>query len=138
MAMVLVLGSFAMAFASDAPAVSAAGDENQIQPRNVNYCTIEVERLSSTSGRSIVDCTFSGRVEWATCDVTLQEKSGSSWVTATGVSPTSASKTVYDTNSLYMVSYWDLISGKTYRVKVVLKDKINSVTYTNTYYSDPF
>jgi len=127
--LVMILGSFSLAFASESP---------DITPYNTGIVSIAVERLSNTSGESIVDCMFNAAVSSATCTMLLQEKSGTSWVTATGVSPTTQTVSNDTSVSLYTVNRWNLTAGKNYRIKVTIKDTTNTGTYTNVYYSPSF
>lgn len=117
-----------------ATAVSEAGDN----ARSVSSSTIGADRTSNTSGNVSAYATFSGTASKAICTIYLQESYNGSWRTATGLSTTSYTKTVYNTNSISASKSFTLKSGKTYRAKIVFSDTIGGTTYTKTRFTGAF
>ena len=144
LSLTLVLGSFSMAFAGERTGIVPANNILKassfgiVTPYSAANTTIDTNRPTSTTGESTINVSFSGLASQASIVATLQEKSGSSWVTASGVSPTTDSKTTYNCASISLWSDWELKSTKAYRIKAVITDKINSATYSKTVYSDSF
>lgn len=122
------------------PIVTAVSDggAGAVSPMSVSSSTIGSDRLSNTSGKVSAYATFNGTASRAVCQIFLQEKSGDSWRTATGVPVTAYSKTVYNTNSITAGKVFTLISGKVYRAKIVFADTIKGTTYTKTRYTGSF
>lgn len=117
-----------------ATAIGEAGDNT----RSVASSSISADRTSSTKGTVSAYAAFSGTATKAVCQIFLQESYNGSWRTATGLSTTSYSKTVYNTNSITANKTFTLISGKTYRAKIVFADTIGGTTYTKTRYTGAF
>lgn len=116
-----------------ATAVGEAGDNT----RSVATSTIGADRTSATSGKVSAYAAFSGTATKAVCFIYLQESYNGSWRAATGVT-NSYSKTVYNQNSISAGKTFTLISGKTYRAKIVFTDTIGGTTYTKTRYTGSF
>lgn len=117
-----------------ANAVYDAGDNT----RSVSSSQIGADRTSTTSGKVSAYATFSGTASKAICTIYLQESYNGSWRTATGVSTTSYTKTVYNVNSISAGKTFTLKSGKTYRAKIVFTDTVNGTTYTKTRFTGSF
>lgn len=117
-----------------ATAVGEAGDNT----RSVASSDIGATRNSATSGTVSAYAMFSGTASKAICTIYLQESYNGSWRTATGLSVTSYSKTVYNANSISAGKTFTLKSGKTYRAKVVFSDTVNGTTYTKTRFTGSF
>lgn len=117
-----------------ATAVGEAGDNT----RSVSNSTINADRTSSTSANVNAYAVFSGTATKAVCTIYLQESYNGSWRTATGLSTTSYTKTVYNSNSITAGKTFTVKSGKTYRAKIVFTDTIGGTTYTKTRYTGSF
>lgn len=115
-------------------AIVEAGD----QVRSVASSSIGATRNSATSGTVEAYALFSGTASKAVCQIYLQESYNGSWRTATGLSTTAYSKTVYNTNSITAGKTFTLKSGKVYRAKIVFTDTIGGTTYTKTRYTGSF
>lgn len=119
------------------PVATAVG-EAEAGARSVSSSSIGADRLSSTSGKVEAYATFSGTASKASCYIYLQELYNGSWRAATGLTTTSYSKTVYNTNSISVGKNFTLKSGKTYRAQIVFTDTIGGTTYTKTRYTGSF
>ena len=122
--------------ASD-PVVTAVEDGSN-GTRSVSSSNIGATRHSPTSGTVNAYTHFSGTATKAVCYIYLQESYNGSWRTATGVPTTTYTKTVYNANSITAGKTFTLISGKTYRAKIVFNDTIGGTTYTKTRYTGSF
>lgn len=118
------------------PVATAVGDA-EAGARSVSSSTISADRVSNTKGNVTAYATFSGTASKAVCFIYLQESYNGSWRAATGVT-NSYSKTVYNQNSITAGKTFTLISGKTYRAKIVFTDTIGGTTYTKTRYTGSF
>jgi len=121
--------------ASD-PVVTAVEDGSN-GTRSVSSSNIGATRNSPTSGTVNAYAAFSGTATKAICFIYLQELYNGSWRAATGVT-NSYSKTVYNANSITAGKTFTLISGKTYRAKIVFTDTIGGTTYNKTRYTGSF
>jgi len=140
----MVLSLPAAAFAADTPTLptepieSGATVGGDVSVMSVSTSAVNTDRLSNTSGKVIAYATFTGTASKAVCIIYLQEKYNGSWRTATGLGTTSYTKTAYNTKSITAGKTFTLISGKTYRAKVVFTDTVNGATSTKTHYSGAF
>lgn len=123
------------AFVSDA---NAAGSDGGIMPMSVASSTVGADRTSSTSASVSAYAIFNQTASKATCTIILQEKSGSSWITATGLPTTSYGKTVYNANSIAAGKVFTVKSGKVYRAKILFSDTNSSGTSYKTRYTGSF
>lgn len=113
---------------------STAGNDNGIMPMAVDNTTISANRISSTSAEVAAYAAFDTTVAKATCTIILQEKSGSSWVTPTGLSVKSYVKTVYNKSSIAAGKVFTVKSGKVYRAKIVFVEPNSIKTrYTGSF-----
>lgn len=113
---------------------NAAGSDSEIMPMSVASSTVSANRISSTSAEVAAYALFDQTVSKATCTITLQEKSGSSWVTATGLPVKSYVKTVYNTQSIAAGKVFTVKSGKVYRAKIIFTEPNSIKTrYTGTF-----
>lgn len=110
------------AFVSNANTAENAGNNSGIAPMSVASSTIGADRTSSTSASVSAYAIFNQTASKATCTIILQEKSGSSWITPTGLSVTSYVKAVYGTNHIAAGKVFTVKSGKVYRAKIVFSD----------------
>ncbi|MCI9477274.1 MAG: hypothetical protein HFE71_12545 [Emergencia sp.] len=97
------------------------------------------KRVSDTKATAGAVVHFSSTADKYTVTITLQKKSGSSWVTATDVSGNTIKYT--GTNKVSVLTYdeWTVKKGIVYRVKCVSVDEYDRGSkYTSTTYSDPF
>lgn len=101
---------------------STARNDGGIMPMSIASTTIGADRTSSTSASISAYAIFNQTAARATCTIILQEKSGSSWVTPTGLSVTSYVKTVYGANHIAAGKVFTVKSGKVYRAKIVFSD----------------
>lgn len=118
-------------------AISDGGDGG-VSVMSVASSNIGADRHSNTSGTVTAYALFSGTASKAVCQIYLQEKYNGSWRSATGLSTTSYSKTVYNKNSITAAKTFTLKSGKVYRAKIVFIDTINGTTHTKTRYTGSF
>ena len=140
----MVLSLPAAAFAADTPTLptdpietgATVGGEASVM--SVASSVVNTDRLSNTSGKVTAYAAFSGTASKAVCTIYLQERYNGSWRTATGLGTTSYTKTAYNTKSISAGKTFTLISGKTYRAKVVFHDTINGTISTKTHYSGSF
>lgn len=119
------------------PVVTAVG-EAEAGARSVSSSSISADRHSPTSGSVDAYAAFSGTATKAVCQIYLQELYNGSWRTATGLTTTSYTKTVYNANSITAGKTFTLKSGKTYRAKIVFTDTIGGTTYTKTRFTGSF
>lgn len=142
LAAALVLSMPAALFASEiTPTVPTPGEieaPGDATPASVDSTSVGADRTSNTSGKVSAYATFSKTATSAVCTIILQEKYNGSWRTATGLSTTSYTKTVYKQNSITAGKTFNLISGKTYRAKVLFTEVTNSGTNYKTHYSGSF
>lgn len=97
------------------------------------------DRISNTKAMAEAVIYFSATADKYTVTITLQKKSGSSWVTASDVSGNTVR--YYGSNKSAVLTHdeWTVKSGVVYRVKCVSIDEYDRGTkYTSTSYSDPF
>lgn len=113
---------------------NAAGNDSGIIPMAIDSSTIGASRISSTSASVSAYAAFDKTVSKATCTIILQEKSGSSWVTPTGIPVKSYVKTVYNQNSITAGKAFTVKSGKVYRAKIVFAEPNSIKTrYTGSF-----
>lgn len=118
--------------------INAMGNDIGIAPMSIASTTIAADRTSSTSATVTAYAAFNKTASTATCTIILQEKSGSSWKTATGLPVTSYGKTVYNTNSIAVGKTFTVKSGKVYRAKILISDTNSSGTSYKTKYTGSF
>lgn len=130
----LILSMTSIAFAASPTDQLSSG---VIRPMQVAGMSADLVRESNTSAYAHITASTYSRAEYIKATLTLQEYKSGDWVTATGVSPVTQSKTVNNAASFMFTSdNWTLISGKNYRVKVVVQDKTNGITSTYTVYTN--
>lgn len=113
---------------------STAGNESGIMPMSIASSTVSANRTSSTSAEVAAYAAFDKSVSKATCTIILQEKSGSSWVTPTGIPVKSYVKTVYNSHSIAAGKVFTVKSGKVYRAKIVFTEPNSIKTrYTGSF-----
>lgn len=100
--------------------------------------TVSVGRTSNTSARASADITYSTVVSSCTTKMTLQEKYGGSWRTATGVPVKTVSKTRTSVSSMGFPYTFTLKKGVVYRIKAVFSSKKGTSSTTKTLYSPAF
>ena len=101
--------------------------------------SFSTKRTSDTKAAASVVVNFSATADKYTVTITLQKKSGSSWVTATDVSGNTIKYTGSDRFNVLTYDEWTVKKGIVYRVKCVSTDEYDRGTkYTSTNYSDPF
>ena len=126
--MALTVGmSTVFAFASDASTYSTG---------SVGFTTKRISSTKATGGAAVI---FTATADDYTVTITLQKKSGSSWVTATDVSGNTIK--YIGSNKKVVTTYdeWNVKSGVVYRLKCVSVDEYDrGRKYTSTSYSDPF
>lgn len=106
-------------------------DENMT--RTANSLVSSFVQESSTSASGYATATVSGIASYIKITVTLQQAAkGSSTYTNSSQDP--VNKTVYNTNYITKTFSFKVSNTKNYRVKIVVKDKINSVVSTKTFY----
>ncbi len=116
------------------PNANTAGNDSGISPMSIASSTVGASRTSSTSASVSAYAAFDKIASKATCTIILQEKSGSSWVTPTGLSVKSYVKTVYNQNSIAAGRVFTVKSGKVYRAKIVFSDGSSIKTrYTGSF-----
>lgn len=114
--------------------INAVGNDIGIAPMSVASTTIGSSRISSTSASVTAYAAFDKSVSKATCTIILQEKSGSSWKTATGIPVTTYIKNVYNQNSIAASRVFTVKSGKVYRAKIVFTEPSSIKTqYTGSF-----
>lgn len=118
--------------------IGTAIEDGGISVMSISTTTVNTDRLSTTSGNITAYAAFSNTASTSVCTIYLQEKYNGSWRTATGLGTTSYTKTAYNTKSISAGKTFTLISGKTYRAKVVFNATINGTSYTRTHYSGSF
>lgn len=113
---------------------STAGSDSGIMPMAIDNTTIGADRTSNTSAEVVAYAAFDKTVSKATCTIILQEKSGSSWVTPTGIPVKSYVKTVYNQSSIAASRVFTVKNGKVYRAKIVFSDGSSIKTrYTGSF-----
>lgn len=113
---------------------NTAGNDSGIMPMAIDNTTISANRISNTSAEVAAYAAFDTTVAKATCTIILQEKSGSSWVTPTGLSVKSYVKTVYNKSSIAAGKVFTVKSGKVYRAKIVFVEPNSIKTrYTGSF-----
>lgn len=113
---------------------SAAGNDSGIMPMSVASSTVGASRTSSTNASVSAYAAFDKTASKATCTIILQEKSGESWVTPTGIPVKSYVKTVYNQKSIAASRVFTVKSGKVYRAKIVFSDGSSIKTrYTGSF-----
>lgn len=130
LALALILSSSATVFAATPQQVEPASD---ISPQNIADVAIEFWRTSSTGASSIVSSTTFATAEYIKSSVTLQKynTSTNSWSNV----GSARVNTVYNTSLIYISDKWTLQTNTTYRLKVVMTDRCDSITTTVTIYS---
>ena len=99
----------------------------------------DTKRVSDTKATAGAVIHFSSTPDKDTVIITLQKKSGSSWVTASDVSGNTVRYYGADKVSVLTYDEWTVKSGVVYRIKCVSTDEYDRGTkYTSTSYSDPF
>ncbi len=97
------------------------------------------KRVSSTKATAAVAISFSSTADKYTVTITLQKKSGSSWVTATDVIGNTIKYTGSNRGTVTTYDEWTVKKDVVYRVKCVSTDEYDRGSkYTSTNYSDPF
>ena len=96
------------------------------------------KRVSDTKAIAGAAVTFSGTPTAYTVTITLQKKSGSSWVTATDVIGNTIKYTGSNKKVVTTYDEWTVKKGIVYRIKCVSIDKYDGIQYSSTTYSDPF
>ncbi len=113
---------------------NTVGTDSGIMPMSIASTTIGADRTSSTRAEIAAYAAFDKTAAKATCTIILQEKSGSSWVTPTGIPVKSYVKTVYNQNSITAGKAFTVKSGKVYRAKIVFSDGSSIKTrYTGSF-----
>lgn len=134
--LILVLALiFSMSGSVFAAAPEDLSAQSDVSIQNLASASIEFYRTGTSTAESAISADTYSAAEYIKVTATLQEYnySTSTWSNTSGISP--KSKTVYNVNSIYMVNTWTTSSSKTYRLKVVIEDKVGSVTTTGTFYS---
>lgn len=97
---------------------------------------IHVSRAIDTSVKITIDAQLSSKAD-VSCTVLLQEKQDDSWETATGVPVEHYSETFSNTENLSFSKKIEILKDKTYRVKVLFKEKSKStVRYSADFDAD--
>ncbi|MCI9641088.1 MAG: hypothetical protein HFE72_13345 [Emergencia sp.] len=97
------------------------------------------DRVSNTKATAEAVICFSATADKYTVTITLQKKSGSSWVTATDVAGNTIKYTGSNKSTVLTHDEWTVKKGIIYRVKCVSVDEYDRGSkYTSTSYSDPF
>ncbi|WP_251617134.1 hypothetical protein [Senimuribacter intestinalis] len=97
------------------------------------------KRISDTKAAAGAAITFSSTADKYTVTITLQKKSGSSWVTATDVTGNTIKYTGSNKASVLTYDEWTVKKGVVYRIKCVSVDEYDRGSkYTSTSYSDLF
>ena len=96
------------------------------------------KRISDTKAIGGAVVTFTSTAKSYAVTITLQKKSGSSWVTATDVSGNTIKYTGSNKASVMTYDEWTVKKGVVYRIKCVSVDKYDGIQYSSTNYSDPF
>lgn len=142
LAAAMVLSMPAAMFAAELPGTVPAPGEieapEDVAPASIDSYSVGTDRTSNTKAEISAYGTFDKTATTASCTIFLQEKYNGSWRTATGLSTTTYIKTVYGQNSIAAGKTFTLLSGKTYRVKVVFQDTNSSGTHYKTVYSGSF
>lgn len=96
------------------------------------------KRISDTKAAGGAAITFTSTAKSYTVTITLQKKSGGSWVTASDVGGNTVR--YYGSNKASVITYdeWTVKAGVVYRLKCVSVDKYDGIEYSSTNYSDPF
>lgn len=106
-------------------------DENMA--RTVSTIVASFVQESSTSASGSASAYATGVATYIKLTVTLQQAAlGSSSYTNSSQDP--VTKTVYNTNYLTKSFSFKVSNSKKYRVKIVVKDKLNGVVSTRTFY----
>lgn len=108
-------------------------DDSMDIERSISTISAKFTRESSTLGEGRVNAYATGKADYIKVTVTLQQAaSGSSSYSNSSQDP--LTKTVYDTNYITKAFSFTVTNNKNYRVKIVVKDKINGVISTRTFY----
>ena len=113
-------------------------DGAEISPMSTTSSTVGASRISSTKGSVSAHASFSAKATKASCAITIQVKSGSSWKTASDLPVYSYVKNVSNTYYISASKTFTLKSGKVYRAKIVFSDTNSSGTYFKTKYTGSF
>ena len=111
----------------------------EVQSRDTDIVTFNIERTSRTSAAATVTISFAARVDKYDVTMYLQKKVDGVWVSDT----TNDDYLLKNTGSgsqrfIFNHIYSDLKSGVNYRLKCVSKDTIDGSSYTLTCYSNQF
>ncbi|MBR0599569.1 hypothetical protein [Sinanaerobacter chloroacetimidivorans] len=130
LAMAVILSMSGSVFA-EAPDGSVA--QSIIEPQNIGTASVNFYRTGTNTSQSIVSADTYTIAEYIQTTITLQSYNYSTqtW-SSVGASRV---ETVYNDNGIYVTDNWSTSSSTTYRLKVVVKDKVGSVTSTVTLYS---
>lgn len=96
------------------------------------------KRISNTKAAAGAVIYFSATAKSYSITITLQKKSGGSWVTASDVGGNTVRYYGADKSSVMTYDEWTVKSGVVYRIKCVSVDKYDGIEYSSTNYSDPF
>ena len=101
----------------------------------VGTAVLSFYRDSSSVGKGSVSVISTGTPEYLKATATLQyaEKNSNTYKNS---SQAKVTKTVYNTRSLKKYFSFSISTGKKYRIKTVISDKINGVVSTKTYYKN--
>lgn len=103
--------------------------------RTVNNYGLEFYATSSTRAYASVTAISSGVADSMTCTMVLQSatKGSNNYTT---VSNSKVTRTVYDSGSMMLSTYYTISSTKDYRIKIQMTDEINGIRTTVTDYLD--
>ena len=125
-----------MALAVGMTSVFAFADEaSTYSTGSIGFTTKRVSNTKAIGGAAII---FSSTAKSYTVTITLQKKSGSSWVTATDVTGNTIKYVGSDRMTVTTYDEWTVKSGVVYRLKCVSMDRYDTTQYTSTNYSNPF
>lgn len=134
LAIVLTLGNGTiLVFAND-----GGGEGESISPYATGLVGFTTKRISDTKAAASVSVDFTTIADEFTITLTLQKKSGSSWVTATDVTNYQVRYRGTNRDGYQTYDEWTVKKGVVYRIKCVSVDKYTGISYTSTTYSDPF
>ena len=129
---------------ADTQQVAITGSENGVvastekvagDSRTVGNYVLDFHTISSTRAYASVQAASSGSADYITCTIVLQSAPlGSDNYTT--VANSKVSRTVTDTNSMLLSTYYTISSNKDYRIKIQMTDEINGIRTTVTDYKD--
>lgn len=105
---------------------------------STGFIGFTTKRVSDTKATGGAVVSFSATPSSYIVTITLQKKSGSSWVTATDVTGNTIKYTGSNKSTVITTDEWTVKKGVVYRLKCVSVDKYNGIQYSSTDYSDPF